>query len=80
MFRTKTKIKKNKVIQQLPVILQADKNGGYWAQCPTLIGCYSQGETIEETLENIREAAQLCLEEEKTTAPLSATSFHLITV
>ncbi|CVK33347.1 type II toxin-antitoxin system HicB family antitoxin [Methanoculleus bourgensis] len=32
--------------------------GGFWAEVPALPGCYSQGETVEETLENIREAIE----------------------
>jgi len=47
-------------IRQLPVIVHADVSGGYWTECPSLSGCYSQGETIEEALENTREAIELC--------------------
>ena len=31
--------------------------------CPSFPGCYSQGETIQEALANIREATELCLED-----------------
>ncbi len=43
------------------VIHPADE-GGYWAEVPALKGCYSEGETLEETLANIREAAEGWLE------------------
>jgi predicted RNase H-like HicB family nuclease len=33
-------------------------DGGYIAEVPTLPGCYSQGETLEEVLANIKEAIQ----------------------
>lgn len=46
-----------------PVILLPQPEGGYFAQCSTLQGCYSQGETVEEALENIREAIELVLED-----------------
>ncbi len=36
--------------------------GGYIVSCPSLPGCFSQGDTIEEALENIKEAIQACLE------------------
>ncbi len=46
-----------------PVILQEDETGGYIVANPAIEGCYSQGETIEEALGNIKEATELCLEE-----------------
>ncbi len=45
------------------VILEPDESGGYVISCPSLPGCYSQGETTEEALENIKEAIALCLED-----------------
>ncbi len=44
------------------VILHQAEEGGYWVEVPALPGCYSQGETIEEALEGIREAIVLHLE------------------
>ncbi len=39
------------------VILHTDtEDGGYWVECPTLPGCASQGDTIEEALEMIKDA------------------------
>ncbi|MBI5230147.1 MAG: type II toxin-antitoxin system HicB family antitoxin [Candidatus Magasanikbacteria bacterium] len=46
-----------------PVVIQEDENGGYWSTCPVFEGCYSQGETVDETLTNMKEAITLCLEE-----------------
>lgn len=46
------------------VILEPDETGGYVVSCPSLPGCYSQDDTIEEALENIKEAIALCLEDE----------------
>ncbi len=45
------------------VILEPDENGGYVVSCPSLPGCYSQGESIEDALENIKEAIALCLDD-----------------
>ena len=45
------------------VFLEPDEDGGYVVVCPSLPGCYSQGETVEEALANIREAIELCLED-----------------
>ena len=49
--------------RSFPVVLLPQPEGGYFVQCPTLPGCYSQGETVEESLANIREAIELVLEE-----------------
>jgi predicted RNase H-like HicB family nuclease len=45
------------------VLLEPDEDGGYVVVCPTLPGCYSQGDTVEAALANIREAIELCLED-----------------
>lgn len=49
-------------IMKLKVILEAEEEGGYSVYCPALPGCYSQGDTVEEALANIREAIQLYIE------------------
>jgi predicted RNase H-like HicB family nuclease len=43
------------------VIVHIAEEGGYWAEVPSVPGCVSQGETIEELKENIQEAIQGCL-------------------
>ena len=45
------------------VVLEADPDGGYVVICPTLPGCYSQGDSVDEALANIREAIELCIED-----------------
>jgi predicted RNase H-like HicB family nuclease len=44
------------------VVIEKDKDG-YFAFTPELQGCYSQGDTYEETLENIRDAIRLHVED-----------------
>ena len=44
------------------VILEPQPEGGYVAYVPALPGCFSQGETKEEVLKNIKEAIELYLE------------------
>ena len=48
----------------LPIIIEMDEDGYYIASCPLFKGCHSYGETIDETLKNIREVIDICLEEE----------------
>ena len=39
------------------IVLEEDlEDGGYIVHCPALKGCWSQGDTIEEALKNIKEA------------------------
>jgi len=69
---------KNKIF---PVILQEDESGGYIVNNPSIEGCYSQGETIEEALLNIKEATELCLEEmQEQPKKIKNVSLHLINV
>jgi predicted RNase H-like HicB family nuclease len=44
------------------VVVHPAEEGGFWAEIPALAGCVSEGETLEETLANIREAAEAWLE------------------
>lgn len=46
------------------VIIERDEDGYYVGEVPQLKGCYSQGETIDELMANIKEVIELCLEEE----------------
>jgi predicted RNase H-like HicB family nuclease len=45
-------------MKEYTVIFYEAEEGGYWAKVPTLPGCYSQGETFEETRINIKEAIE----------------------
>jgi predicted RNase H-like HicB family nuclease len=47
---------------KIKVIVHPAAEGGYWAEVPALRGCYSQGETMEEMLANIREAIECWLD------------------
>jgi len=47
---------------RVSVVVEKDKDG-YFVFCPELQGCYSQGDTYEEALENIRDVIHLHLED-----------------
>jgi antitoxin HicB len=49
------------------VILVPQPEGGYFVECPSLPGCYSQGETVDEAVANIREAIELALDDMRET-------------
>ena len=44
------------------IVMQKDETGGYIAFVPSLPGCHTQGETLEELLKNVEEAIELYLE------------------
>ncbi len=46
----------------LPIIVEADADG-YFVSCPGLQGCYSQGDTYEEAVANIKDAIRLHIED-----------------
>ena len=55
-------------------IVRPAEEGGFWAEVPALPGCVSQGETQEELLENLKEAATGWLEASQDEGELSAGS------
>jgi predicted RNase H-like HicB family nuclease len=44
------------------VVIHEEAEGGFWAEVPALPGCYSQGESIAELMDNVREAIAGVLE------------------
>jgi predicted RNase H-like HicB family nuclease len=47
------------------VVIREGEDGWYVVECPSLPGCISQGKTVAEALENIKEAIEVYLEPEK---------------
>jgi predicted RNase H-like HicB family nuclease len=47
---------------KMKVIIHDAEEGGYWAEVPSLPGCGTQGETIEELISNLYEAVEGYLE------------------
>ena len=46
---------------KLSALIEHDNNG-YFAYCPELKGCHSQGNTLDEAISNLQEATELYLE------------------
>ena len=46
---------------RISVVIEKDQHG-YYAYCPELEGCQTQGDTLDEALANAKEAAALYLE------------------
>ncbi|PIN94922.1 type II toxin-antitoxin system HicB family antitoxin [Candidatus Pacearchaeota archaeon CG10_big_fil_rev_8_21_14_0_10_30_48] len=54
-----------KQIMNFDVIIEQDEDGIYVARVPEIEGCYTQGKTLQEVLERIKEAIEVCLESDK---------------
>ncbi len=55
-------ISMKKQILDFTVIIEKDEDGFFVASVPEIEGCYTQGKTLQEVLERIKEAIEVCLE------------------
>jgi predicted RNase H-like HicB family nuclease len=49
-------------VTKYAVVIHEDPEGGFWAEVPALPGCYSQGDSMVELMDNVREAISGVLE------------------
>lgn len=54
--------------KEFNVIIERDSEGYFIASVPSLPGCHTQANSLDELMERIREAIELCLEVEGDTA------------
>jgi predicted RNase H-like HicB family nuclease len=54
-----------KRILDFTVLIEQDEEGWYVATVPDIRGCHTQGKSVSEVLERIKEAIELCLEADK---------------
>jgi predicted RNase H-like HicB family nuclease len=54
-------------VSHFPIIVEQDKDGFFIVECTVFEGCRSYGNTLEEALENIKEAILVCREEREET-------------
>jgi len=47
---------------EFDVVIVEDESGGYVAFVPALPGCHTQGDTLQELMDNVKEAVELYLE------------------
>jgi len=61
------------------IIIYEAEEGGYWSKVPSLPGCGSQGETLDEVIANTREAIEshiTALREDGQEVPTEAASMY----
>jgi predicted RNase H-like HicB family nuclease len=65
---------------EFTVIIEMDEEGWYVAKVPEIQGCYTQGKTISQVLERIREAIEVCLESKEDITPMKFIGIQKIEV
>ena len=43
-------------MSKFTIVIHEEPSGGFWGEVPSLPGCYSQGETVDELRANLRES------------------------
>jgi predicted RNase H-like HicB family nuclease len=46
---------------KIKVVAHEAEEGGFWAEVPAILGCATQGETVDELMRNLHEAIEGCL-------------------
>ncbi|MBI1815466.1 MAG: type II toxin-antitoxin system HicB family antitoxin [Deltaproteobacteria bacterium] len=55
--------------REFDVLIERDSEGYYVATVPTLRGCHTQARSLDQLIERVREAIQLCLDVQGDEAP-----------
>jgi len=50
------------MMHEFDVVIIEDETGGYIAFVPALPGCHTQGDSLNELMDNVKEAVELYLE------------------
>lgn len=67
--------------REFDVIVERDSEGYYVASVPALPGCHTQAKSLDELMERIKEAIELCLDTEgESTENLSFVGIQRITI
>ena len=56
-------------VRNYTVLIEQDEDGIYVAKVPDIQGCYTQGKTVQQAMERIKEAIQVCLESDNEEHP-----------
>ena len=56
-------------VRNYTVLIEQDEDGIYVAKVPDIPGCYTQGKTVQQAMERIKEAIQVCLESDNEEQP-----------
>ena len=46
---------------KIKIVVHEAEEGGYWAKVPAIPGCATQGDSMDELMQNLQEAIEGCL-------------------
>jgi len=46
---------------KIEIVVHEAEEGGFWAEVPAIPGCATQGDSMDELMQNLREAIEGCL-------------------
>ena len=73
--------RKTKAHREFDVVIEQDQDGYYVATVPALPGCHTQAKSLDDLMERVKEAIQLCLEvESDDSEPLHFVGMQRVTV
>ena len=70
----------NRGVETYTIVVHKDAESRFWAEVPALPGCYSQGESMEELMANVREAISGVLEVMKEQGARPETNIQILDV
>lgn len=56
------------MVREFNVIIERDAEGYYVASVPALRGCHTQAKSLDQVMSRVREAVELCLEDQGDTS------------
>jgi predicted RNase H-like HicB family nuclease len=55
------KVDSRRSIVKIKIVVHEAEEGGFWAEVPAIPGCATQGDSMDELMQNLREAIEGCL-------------------
>jgi predicted RNase H-like HicB family nuclease len=59
--RVYAKVDSRSSIVKIKIVVHEAEEGGFWAEVPAIPGCATQGDSMEELMQNLHEAIEGCL-------------------
>jgi predicted RNase H-like HicB family nuclease len=71
---------KEATVKEFSVVIEKDSDGYFVASVPSLRGCHTQAKSLDQLIERIKEAIELCLEFDESEESLEFVGVQKVTV